>query len=314
MIDAILSSLPFKKGEKMFNESYNKYKELIEKHLLDFLPETDQHSETLYDAIKYSLMSGGKRLRPVLLLAASEFCGYDINLSLPYAIAIEYIHTYSLIHDDLPSMDNDSFRRGKPTNHKVYGEDMAILAGDGLLTTASEIMMKDMLLYFDNPDKLKCRVRAAYEIIKGSGCRGMVAGQVADIESQGRQCSKEYIEYIHFNKTAALIVASLRAGVYLGCGEKDRLDALTAFGEAIGLGFQISDDLLDIYGDKEIMGKCPGQDGAKGKCTFPVIYGIEESKQRLKSLTEIALEAVAPFYDEAEFFTAIAENLAVRTK
>ncbi len=298
----------------MFNDYYNRYKNLIDNHILGFLPELDQYSGTLYESIKYSLLSGGKRIRPVLLLAAAEFCGYDINLSLPYAIAVEYIHTYSLIHDDLPCMDDDDLRRGKPTNHRVFGEDFAILAGDGLLTTASEVMMRDMFLYFDNPDKLKCRVRAAFEIIKGSGCRGMVAGQVADIESQGMKCSNEFIEYIHFNKTASLIVASLRAGVHLADGEKERLDALTAYGEAIGLGFQISDDLLDIYGDPEETGKSRGSDKAKSKCTFPEIFGVEESRQRLRDLTDRALESVAPFYDEAEFFTAFANMLAKRNK
>ncbi len=298
----------------MFNDDYNRYKTLIESHLLDFLPEIDQHSETLREAMMYSLLSGGKRLRPVLLLAASEFCGYDINLALPYAIAVEYIHTYSLIHDDLPCMDDDELRRGKPTNHKIFGEDMAILAGDGLLTTAFEIMMRDMLLYFDDPKKLKCRVRAAYEIAKGSGCRGMVAGQVADIESQGMQCAREYIEYIHLNKTAALLVSSLRAGAYLGCGETDRLEALTAYGEAIGLGFQISDDLLDIFGDPDTMGKSTGRDEVNAKCTFPLVYGVEESRQRLKTLIDRAHEVMAPFYDEGEFFVSIADQLITRNK
>ncbi|GAB1475353.1 polyprenyl synthetase family protein [Bacillota bacterium] len=298
----------------MFIDEYNRYKNLIDSHLLDFLPEMDHHGETLYEAMKYSLESGGKRMRPVLLLAAGEFCGYDINLSLPYAIAMEYIHTYSLIHDDLPCMDDDEMRRGRPTNHKIFGEHFAVLAGDGLLSTASEIMMKDMLLYFDDPSKLKCRVRAAYEITKGAGCKGMVAGQVADIESQGRQCSKEYMEYIHLNKTAALIVAALRAGVHLGCGEPARLEALTAYGEAIGLGFQISDDLLDIFGNPEAMGKCTGMDEARSKCTFPGVYGVEESKRRLIDLTEKAQEAVAPFYDEGEFFAELAVNLANRIK
>jgi geranylgeranyl diphosphate synthase type II len=298
----------------MFIENYERYKDLVENHLLDFLPEVEGHNETLCEAMKYSLLSGGKRLRPVLLLAASEFCGYDVNLSLPYAIAVEYIHTYSLIHDDLPCMDDDDMRRGKPTNHKVFGESFAVLAGDGLLSAAIEIMMKDMLLYFDDFSKLKCRVRAAYEIIKGAGCKGMVAGQAADIEALGMKCSGEFIEYIHLNKTAALIVSAVRAGVYLGCGEKARLDALTTYAESIGLGFQISDDLLDILGDPVKMGKSTGSDDAHNKCTFPVIYGVEESKQRLKDLTDKALKAVAPFYDEAEFFTDLAKNLAARSK
>lgn len=298
----------------MFIEDYNRYKNLVETHILDFLPDMDQRCETLHKAMKYSLESGGKRIRPVLLLAAGEFCGYDINLSLPYAIAVEYIHTYSLIHDDLPCMDDDEMRRGRPTNHKVFGEDFAVLAGDGLLSTATEIMMKDMLLYFDDPNKLKCRVRAAYEIAKGAGCKGMVAGQVADIESQGMQCSKEYVEYIHLNKTASLIVAALRAGAYLGCGEADRLEALTIYGEAIGLGFQIYDDLLDIYGDPETIGKCIGMDKTRSKCTFPAVFGEKESRLRMQNLTDKAIEAMAPFYDEGEFFVDFARNMANRTK
>ncbi len=296
----------------MLQEYLSRYKALVENHITNFLPEMDQHNEPLKEAMEYSLTAGGKRIRPVLLLAAAEFCGYDINLALPYAIALEYIHTYSLIHDDLPCMDDDDMRRGKPTNHKVFGEDMAVLAGDGLLTSASEIMMRDMLLYMDDPDKLKSRLKAAYEIIKGAGIRGMVAGQVADIDSQGRRCSKEYIEYIHFNKTAALIVAALRAGVFLGRGDGGKLEALTAYGEAIGLGFQISDDLLDIYGDPTKTGKCSGRDEAKSKCTFPLLFGVEESEQRLADLTERALEAVSPYYDEAEFFTEFALSLKER--
>ncbi|MBQ1401385.1 MAG: polyprenyl synthetase family protein, partial [Firmicutes bacterium] len=160
--------------------TYDEYKEIINRHLLDFVPVIDNKSISLYDAMKYSLTAGGKRLRPVLLLAACEFAGGDYREALPYAIAIEYIHTYSLIHDDLPAMDNDDLRRGLPTNHKVYGEALAILAGDGLLNTAFEAMNKDMMLYFDQPDQLPKRVRAMYEIAKGAGVRGMVAGQVSD--------------------------------------------------------------------------------------------------------------------------------------
>ena len=189
----------------MKNIMYYNYKDLIEEHLLDFLPEIDHKSITLYEAMKYSLSSGGKRIRPVLMLAACDFAGGDINSALPYACAAEYIHTYSLIHDDLPAMDNDDLRRGMPTSHKVYGDAIAILAGDGLLTSAFEAMNKDMLLYLDTPELLNRRVRASYELAKGAGCRGMVAGQVADIEGEGTHCSKELLEYIHINKTAALL-------------------------------------------------------------------------------------------------------------
>ena len=166
------------------DRTFDDYKEIVNRHLLDFIPVIDNKSISLYDSMKYSLQAGGKRLRPVLLLAACEFAGGNIKDAIPYAMAIEYIHTYSLIHDDLPAMDNDDLRRGLPTNHKVYGEALAILAGDGLLNTAFEAMNKEMMLYFDDPSQLPKRVKAAYEIAKGAGVRGMVAGQVSDIESE----------------------------------------------------------------------------------------------------------------------------------
>ena len=171
---------------------------------------------SLYESMKYSLTAGGKRLRPALLIGACEFAGGNIQEALPYACALEYIHTYSLIHDDLPCMDDDDYRRGIPTNHKVFGEDIATLAGDGLLTTAFESMVKDMFLYFDDEMKLKRRIRAIYEIAKGAGCSGMIAGQMADVENEGKTVSKEMLDYIHINKTAAMIVAAVRAGAYLG--------------------------------------------------------------------------------------------------
>ena len=161
--------------------TYNDYKNLFEEHLTDFIPDVDQKSISLYESMKYSIAAGGKRIRPVLLMAACDFCGGKVAEALPYACAIEYIHTYSLIHDDLPCMDDDDLRRGMPTNHKVYGEAVATLAGDGLQSVAHEIMYKDMLLYFDDPEALKRRIRAALEITKGSGIKGMVAGQIADI-------------------------------------------------------------------------------------------------------------------------------------
>ena len=201
------------------------------------------------------MRAGGKRLRPVLLLAACEFAGGDINRALPYACAIEYIHTYSLIHDDMPEMDNDDLRRGMPTNHKMFGNAMALLAGDGLLSTAFEVMHKDELLYFDDSAKLKRRIRATYEISKYCGCRGMVAGQVADIEAEGKQCSKEMLDYIHINKTAALIMAAVRAGAHLGGADDQMMEALTLYAENLGLAFQIVDDILDVVGDEATLGK-----------------------------------------------------------
>ncbi len=298
----------------MKNVMYYNYKDLVEEHLLDFLPEIDHKSITLYEAMKYSLSSGGKRIRPVLMLAACDFAGGDINLALPYACAAEYIHTYSLIHDDLPAMDNDDLRRGMPTSHKVYGEAIAILAGDGLLTSAFEAMNKDMLLYLDTPEMLNRRVRASYELAKGAGCRGMVAGQVADIEGEGTHCSKELLEYIHVNKTAALLVSTIRAGAYLGGADKTTLSDLTAYGEHLGLLFQITDDMLDACGNEEEMGKKTGVDIEKNKVTYVSLYGIEKTRKMAEELAEEARKTIAGYYDNAEVFNDIIDDVLTRTK
>lgn len=298
----------------MRNKDYMRFKELVEEHLLSFLPEVDHKSITLYDAMTYSLNAGGKLLRPVLLLAACDFCGGDEKSALPFACAVEYIHTYSLIHDDLPSMDDDDLRRGIPTNHKVFGEATAILAGDGLLTSAFEAMNKDMLLYFDNTDLLKRRVRAAYEISKGAGCRGMIAGQIADMEAENKQCTKELIDYIHLNKTVALMVAAVRAGAYLAGADDKMVNDLTDYAENLGLAFQIVDDILDITGDEAQIGKKTGMDQINNKSTCTSIMGIDYSKNRVKQLTEQAISIMEPYYDNAEIFVELAKKLAVRVK
>ena len=290
------------------------YKNLIEEHILDFLPEIDHKSITLYEAMKYSLAAGGKRIRPILLLAAAEFTGCKIEAAIPYACALEYIHTYSLIHDDMPCMDNDDLRRGIPTNHKVFGEAMATLAGDGLQAAAFEAMTKDMFMYFDDTVQLKHRIRAAHEIVKGSGCRGMVAGQVADIENENKACSGEMLDYIHINKTAALIVAAIRAGAQLGGADAETLNNLTIYAENLGLAFQIADDILDVVGSEEEMGKKAGADDAHNKSTYPALYGLEASKAKLMELTDTAIKALEQYYDNAEFFVELAKTLAVRGK
>ena len=296
----------------MNDYTYDDYKKIVEEHILDFIPDIDQKSITLYDSMKGSLMAGGKRIRPVLLLAACDFCGGNINEALPYACAIEYIHTDSLIHDDLPCMDDDDLRRGMPTNHKVYGEAVATLAGDGLQAAAFDAMQRDMLLYFDNPDSLKSRIRAAHEIAKGSGVNGMVAGQISDIEAENKTCSKEMLDYIHLTKTAALIVAAVRAGAMLGNCGKDELDNLTTFAENLGLAFQVCDDILDVEGVTELLGKTAGHDMESGKATYPAVHGLEESKERLKNLTDTAIEALAEYYDNAELFVKLAKDLMTR--
>lgn len=292
--------------------TYNEYKDMFEEHLTDFIPDVDQKSISLYESMKYSIAAGGKRIRPVLLMAACDFCGGKIAEALPYACAIEYIHTYSLIHDDLPCMDDDDLRRGLPTNHKVYGEAVATLAGDGLQSVAHEVMYKDMLLYFDDPDALKRRVKAALEITKGSGIKGMVAGQIADIEAEDKPCSKEMLDYIHINKTAAMIVAAVRAGARLGNCNEEELQNLTTYAENLGLAFQVCDDILDVEGNEELMGKQTGKDAASAKATYPAIHGLEESKKKLAELTKAATDALAQYYDNAELFVKLAEDLATR--
>lgn len=292
--------------------SYQDYKEIIDAHLLDFIPNIDNKSISLYEAMKYSLTAGGKRLRPILLLAACEFAGGDINEAIPYACAVEYIHTYSLIHDDLPAMDNDDLRRGLPTNHKIYGDALAILAGDGLLTTAFEAINKDMMMYFDNPEKMRKRISASFEIAKGAGCKGMVAGQVSDIEAETNDCSNEMLEYIHINKTAALIKSAIKAGLYLGNPSSDMLSQLDKYAENLGLAYQIADDILDVIGNPEELGKETGSDKKKNKTTYTSINGLEAAQDRLEQLTENAVEAIADYYDNAEFFRDLVLELKDR--
>ena len=296
------------------DSDYKRYLELVEMHMVDILPDVDSKSLTLYESMKYSLTAGGKRLRPCLVMGACDFAGGQLQAALPYACAIEYVHTYSLIHDDLPCMDDDDYRRGRLTNHKVFGDDMATLAGDGLLTTAFEAMTKDMFLYFDNENELKKRVRAMYEIAKGAGCAGMLAGQVADVESEGKPGSAEMLDYIHINKTAAMIIAALRAGAHLGGADDNMLSDLTIYGEDLGLAFQIVDDILDIVGDAAELGKQTGMDEQRGKLTYPSIYGLDASYKRVEELTEHALDVMAPYYDNAEFFYNLVTELASRTK
>lgn len=294
------------------DRSYAEYKEIVNAHLMDFIPNIDNKSLSLYESMKYSLLAGGKRLRPVLLLASCEFAGGSIREAIPYACAVEYIHTYSLIHDDLPAMDNDDLRRGIPTNHKVYGDAIAILAGDGLLTTAFEVISKDMILYFDSPEKMMKRVNAAYQIASGAGCQGMVAGQVSDIEAENAIASNEMLEYIHLNKTAALFKASIKAGLYLGDYDDKMITDMSKYADNLGLAYQIADDILDVVGNKEELGKNTGSDEKRHKNTYTSINGLDEARRRLEELTSGAVEAIADYYDNAEFFRDLVLELAER--
>ena len=293
----------------MNSPEFNRLKNLINDHILDFMPVIDQKVSTLYDSMRYSLTAGGKRIRPVLMMAAGLMCGEKEEFLLPFACAAEFIQTYSLIHDDLPAMDNDDYRRGMLTNHKVYGEDIAILAGDALLSASYEVMGKQMLLFLDDEDRLKRLTRALFELTKGTGVRGMVAGQVADVENEGKACSEEMLTFIHANKTAAFIKSVTLAGGYLGGADEQLLSDLRTYGEHVGLAFQIVDDILDIIGDEKTLGKKTHVDAQLDKATFPALYGLEKSVELAMGHLAKARDAMEKYYDEAEVFNYIIDFL-----
>lgn len=292
--------------------SFEEYKEIINSNLTELIPELPDHSSILAEAMKYSLEVGGKRLRPALLLAACEFAGGDMDEALPYALALEYIHTYSLIHDDLPAMDNDDLRRGKPTNHKVYGDAMAVLAGDGLLSTAAEILCKGPLVYLDDNEKMANHVRAGAEIMQRAGATGMVAGQTADVRGESLEPTAELVRYIEEHKTADLITAPVRAGLFIAGAPDDMLAAFTVYAKDIGVAFQILDDILDVEGDQELMGKTLGKDAEQGKCSYVYVHGMDKAKEELHRLTMEAKNALKPYGEEAGFFIQLADSLETR--
>jgi geranylgeranyl diphosphate synthase type II len=263
----------------------------VDQALGRFLPAESAPPETLHRAMRYSVFAGGKRLRPVLVIAGAEAVGGRPDDVMPTACAVEMIHTYSLIHDDLPAMDNDDFRRGVPTNHKVFGEALAILAGDALLTLAFRLLADNVPSASNGP-----RLRdVLVEIADAAGSPGMVGGQVADIECEGKPADAEIVDYIHTHKTAALIRASIRAGAILSGATPAQLDALGVVGGALGLAFQIMDDILDVTATTEELGKTAGKDQAQQKATYPAVHGIEASRRRAQALVAEAHAALDPF-------------------
>jgi geranylgeranyl diphosphate synthase type II len=280
----------------------------VDEALGRFLPPETEIPETLHKAMRYSVFAGGKRLRPLLVIAGAEAVGGRMDDVLPTACAVELIHTYSLIHDDLPAMDNDDFRRGMPTSHKVFGEAMAILAGDGLLTLAFRLLAENFAAGRD-PRALRA---VLVEIAEAAGTRGMVGGQAVDIESEGQQVSPSRLEYIHLHKTAALIRASLRAGAMLCGASPPALQALAAAGSNLGLVFQIVDDILDVEGTTEELGKTAGKDQAQHKATYPALHGLEASRARARTLIAEAEAALAPLRSAADPIRAIAHFILER--
>jgi geranylgeranyl diphosphate synthase type II len=280
---------------------------MIDRALDRKLPKANTKPATLHEAMRYSLFAGGKRLRPILCLATAEACSGRINNALPLACAIECIHTYSLVHDDLPSMDNDDFRRGRPTCHKVFGDGIAVLAGDALLTIAFEIVStaKPTLRY-----GMSMFLR---EVAVAAGSQKLIAGQVADLEAEGRNAKRDQLRFIHENKTAAILTTSVRLGAMSANADAKNLRAITRFGHALGLAFQVIDDILDVTQTSEILGKSAGKDIAAKKATYPAVIGLEKSRAEARRLTRQAHNALSVFPSgEAEPLHCLANYLLER--
>jgi geranylgeranyl diphosphate synthase, type II len=281
---------------------------VVEEALERFLPPTDADSGSLHEAMRYAVFSGGKRLRPILALSSFELVGGQGGGILAPASALELIHTYSLIHDDLPAMDDDDVRRGRPTCHKAFGEAMAILAGDALLTLAFEIVAGDVSL------EAARRVAVIEELARANGSRGMAGGQAADIALEGAPPSLDAIMFIHTNKTALPLAAAVRVGALAAGAAQADLDALTAYGRKAGLAFQITDDLLDVTGTAEEMGKAVGKDIARGKMTYPGVVGVEAAGKQARDLLDEAIGALARFGPRARPLVEIATFIGERRR
>jgi geranylgeranyl diphosphate synthase type II len=280
----------------------------VDEALERLLPPETLPPQTIHKAMRYSVFAGGKRLRPVLVIAGAEAVGGTMERVMPTACAMELIHTYSLVHDDLPAMDNDDFRRGVPTNHKVFGEAMAILAGDGLLTLAFGLIAEN----FAAEGAGSGLRQVVADVAEAAGTRGMVGGQVADIEAEGRKVTAEALDFIHLHKTAALIRASLRIGAVISGAAPAQVQALSAAGGALGLAFQIVDDLLDVEGTTEQLGKTAGKDQAQQKATYPAVHGLPASRARAQALIEEAEAALRPLGPPAEPIRALGRFILER--
>jgi geranylgeranyl diphosphate synthase, type II len=278
----------------------------IDRALDRYLPKQNVKPATIHKAMRYSLFAGGKRLRPILCLAAAEACGGRVENALPLACAMECIHTYSLVHDDLPSMDNDDFRRGRPTCHKIFGDGIAVLAGDALLTIAFEIVSRAK---FSRRYDMSTLLR---EVAVAAGSRKLIAGQVADLEAEGKRATREDLRYIHENKTAAILTASVCLGAMSANATSKELAAMTKFGRALGLAFQVIDDILDVTQTSEKLGKSAGKDITAKKATYPAVIGLDKSRAEAKRLTRKAHDDLSIFGAKAEPLHALANYLLER--
>ena len=280
--------------------------EKVDKALDHFLPKAATKPATIHKAMRYSIFAGGKRLRPVLTLAAAEICGGMGEDALLSACAVECIHTYSLIHDDLPCMDDDDLRRGRPTSHKVFGEGIAVLAGDALLTVAFELLAQA-------PASARYGTAALVrELASASGSRWLIAGQVLDLEGEGKPTTKTALKFIHEAKTAALLTCAIRLGAMSANATPSKLEALTRFGHSLGLAFQVIDDILDVTQTTEKLGKTAGKDAAVTKATYPALFGLKRSREIAAELTEEALQSLTPFGKKAALLRSLTDSLLAR--
>ena len=287
-------------------ELWRRRRELVEYALRDELAKTVVLDHTLRESMEYSLMAGGKRLRPILLMAAADAVGADGTKFLPVACALEMIHTYSLIHDDLPAMDNDDYRRGKLTNHKVYGDGIAILAGDALLTLAFTVILRQRNV------SAEALLRVVDEISRAAGAEGMVGGQVLDLQAENKKISMDELRRVHMGKTGALFHAALRSGAILAGASEEQLTALTAYADHFGLAFQITDDILDVIGNAEDIGKPVGSDEKNHKSTYVTLTSLEEAKKLAQRTADEALDALHTFGPEASFLRDLVTYLVNR--
>ena len=297
-----------------FKQNLKKYQYIVNEELEKYLRKDECPEKILNNSMEYSLMAGGKRLRPILVLATYELFENDFEEAMPFAVAIEMIHNFSLIHDDLPEVDNDDFRHGKPTNHKKFNHPTALLAGDELLNQAYMVLSEEILYSEENQYKenFHNKVKAFNEFTKAVD--RMIAGEYLDTELEGKQISKEMLEYIHINKTGALLKLCVRMGAILaGASEKD-IEKLTIYAENIGLAFQIKDDILSEEGDPEVTGKPVGNDKEMGKCTYVSYYGLEGAKKELDKIIEKAIEQLEEYGEKAEFLKQLASYIKNRNK
>ena len=292
--------------EQAVKQQFENYIKLIEQKLDEFLPV--KYPQEIWESMRYSLLAGGKRLRPILCLETCKVLCGSYEQAIPTACAIEMLHTQSLIHDDLPCMDNDDYRRGKLTNHKKFSESTAVLAGDALLSFAPQVIIQK------TPESVAAQtvLKVLEEFLVSAGAEKLIAGQVVDIDSEGKQIDKKTLTFIHENKTGALFKLSIRAGAILGSADEKTIQALTMFAEKLGLAFQIMDDILDVTSTLEELGKTPGKDALEEKATYVSLYGLDEAKNQVASLCGSACDILKENNIESNILTGIVESISER--